>query len=920
MKKPIVYSAIFLLSVILSVLLLLNKHVTRHVLNNDLKGGGEDIEGYYAWEHKRLEDPATGKIPNNIRALELAYAATLPSDAYLSDERIASTGWASRGAWNIGGRTRAFAADITNESVLLAGTCSGGMWRSTDTGKSWALVTPLAIQQGVSCLTQDVRPGHTQVWYYGSGEAVGASASGGDAYFIGNGIYRSLDDGQTWKSLTGSITGSLGEAVWSIVNDPHAPDSLSVVYASSIGGIYRTADSGRVWTEVLGGNSYYTDVNISDSGIIYATLSSDAADSGLWRSTDGIHFTNITPPGFPTTYDRIVVGISPKDPNQVYFLANTPGFGIPDTNFQGQVEWNSLWKYKYISGDGSGTGGMWFNLSANLPSRGGLFDKYNCQGSYDMVVRFLPNDTATVFIGGTDIFRSTTGFFDTSHTAHIGGYAVGTGYPLISIYYNHHPDQHVIFFSNSNPYLMYSGCDGGVFKTYNDTAKTVSWTPLNNGYITTMFYAVTSDHARSGGQVIIGGAQDNNSLFDNSSQQINPWTKPFFGDGAYCYIVDTSKVFYYSEDEGKIFKAQMDTVNGTVTGFRRIDPIGAKGYQFVNPYVIDPNNNAIMYLAGGKYLWRNNNLAGIPYSNQWDSISTNWVRFTDSVPDAGSTITALAVSTTPANLVYYGTDQRYVYRVNKANVGTPTPVDITSYSGANAFPHGSFYVSCITVDPNNGHNLIVTFSNYNAPGNIFYSSDSGASWNNVSGNLSGHNGPSVRWAAIQHLTSGNTIYWIGASTGLYATDTLIGTSTVWVQQATNTIGNTVCDMIDVRPSDGLVSVATHGHGIYTSNITNISQIATVHDLQPHEISNNFNIYPNPFAEEASISFILPNLGHVQVNIFDVQGRLVQQLDEGDMQPGAHILPFDMANQPAGIYFCNLLMGNSAYTKRVVLVR
>ena len=97
---------------------------------------------------------------------------------------------------------------------------------------------------------------------------------------------------------------------------------------------------------------------------------------------------NITPPTFPTTYNRIVMNYSPTDPNQLYFLANTPGFGSPDTNFLKQVEWNSLWKYTYLSGDGDSAGGRWINLSANLPHSGGTFDKYNCQGSYDMVVSF----------------------------------------------------------------------------------------------------------------------------------------------------------------------------------------------------------------------------------------------------------------------------------------------------------------------------------------------------------------------------------------------------------------------------------------------------------------------------------------------------------------------------------------------------
>jgi len=926
MKKPILLTGILLFFIAIASFSL-HKYKAHKGDVDELQGGGDDIE-YFKWELKRLADPATGKIPENIRSLELAYAATLPNDANSdnADSRVLAAGWIHRGPYNIGGRTRSFAADVNNEAILLAGTTSGGMWRSADSGKSWNLTTPLAVEQGVSCLAQDTRVGHSSIWYYATGEAYGASASASGAYFFGTGVYRSLDDGQTWSILPSTSVnsdnfGSQWQATWSMANNPHAPDSISQLYISTVGGIQMTTDTGRTWTKVLGtslGSNYYTDVKVSDSGIVYATMSSDGSQVGIFRSADGVTFTNITPPGFPATYNRIVGGISKKDPNQVYFIANTPGYGMPDTNFLGQVEWNSLWKYKYISGNGSGAGGVWYDLSANLPSHGGLFDKYNCQGSYDMFVTFLPTDTATVFIGGTDIFRSTTGFFDTTHSAHIGGYMIGASLPSIKTYPNHHPDQHVAFFSHSTPYIMYSSNDGGVYRTNNDTAKNVTWTSLNNGYETTMFYTVASDHYRSGGQVLIGGAQDNNSLFDNSPT--NVWTKPIFGDGSFCDIADSGTVFYYSSQQGKMFKTQMDTTNGTVVDFRRIDPIGGKGYQFVNPYVVDPNNNHLMYLAGGKYLWRNNDLSAIPFSDQYDSINTNWVRYTDSVPLSGSTITAVAVSTTPANRVYYGTDGGRVYIVNNANVGTPIPVDITSLSGVNRFPGGGAYVSSIAVDPANGNNVVVTFSNYGLYNNIYYTTNGGTSWTKEGGNLSSGVSPSIRWAAIQHVSGGRTIYWIGASTGLYAVDSMMGNTNVWVQQGTNTIGNAVCDMVDVRQSDGLVAVATHSHGIYSENITNINQINTTDDIQPQVTNVDVSVYPNPFTQTATLSFTMAHQGNVILRIFDEQGRLVQESDKGNMQPGNHTIQFDAVNRPAGVYFCNLIAGGNVYTKRVVLIK
>ncbi len=896
-----------------------------------LSNGGEDIDGYVQWEHQRLADPATGRIPDNIRALELAFASNLPNDLQRDNRMDASLAavWQMRGPWNVGGRTRSFAADVKNEAVLLAGTAAGGMWRSADSGKSWALTTKIAQEQSVTCLAQDTRTtnNHSNVWYYGSGECFGASASATGAYYLGNGLYRSVDNGQTWSVLTSTSINSTSfsnfwQAIWSVATDPSQPDSLSVVYVTTIGEVNRSKDSGRTWKTLLGGNyssySYYTNVIVTPEGVVYVTLSSDGPQRGIWRSTDGLNYTNITPPNFPTTYNRIVMNYAPTDHNQLYFLANTPGFGSPDTNFQHQVEWNSLWKYKYLSGNGDSAGGAWTDLSPNLPSTGSVFDKFNCQGSYDMVVTFLPTDTSTVFIGGTSIFRSTSGFYDTSHTAHIGGYAVHTTVPNIQRYPGHHPDQHILFFSASNPYIMYSGNDGGIYKTMDDTLNNISWNSLNNGYATTMLYTVNSNHETSGSPILVGGAQDNNSLFDNSLASNNLWTKPVFGDGSFSAIADSGKVFYYENTLGWLFKTQMDTVNGTVVAFNRMDPIGGKNYEWLNPYVIDPNNDYIMYFAGGKYLWRNSNLSAIPLSNMWDSISTNWVKWTDSVPAVNSDITAMAVSNVPAHRVYYGTSNKSVYRVDNANVGTPTPTDVTEKVGYSSFPPNAF-VTCVAVDPANADKAIVVYSNYGIK-NLFYTYNGGATWARIGGNLNGTNQPSLRWAAFQDLPSGKTIYWVAASTGLYATDTLRDSVTVWVQQASNTIGNSVCDMIDVRQSDGLVAVATHTRGAYTANITDVSQIATISNIAPQALNLKAEIYPNPTSGKATVSYFLPEEGTVQLKIYDQRGNLIQQSQLSNAHKGGNITTVDLSNQAAGVYFCNIITKDEVKTLRMLVVK
>lgn len=881
-----------------------------------------NIQGRLAWEFERLKDPATGKIPANIREKELAYAATLPNDLMTSGK--SSAVWNPRGPWNVGGRTRALAIDVTNENILLAGSCSGGMWRSTDGGQSWTPSTDVP-HQSVSCIVQDKRAGHEQTWYIGTGEGYGASASATGAYYLGTGMYKSTDGGLTWNVLSSTTSGTVvfdnvWEVIWNTGIDV-SDTTQDEVYACTYGAIWRSTNGGTSWSVVKGTTSgaasYFTDVAVSPTGVVYATLSSDGPQKGIWRSTDGTTYTNITPANFPATYDRLVIGISPSDENQVWFLGTTPGSGTPDTNFVGDVEWNSIWKYRYLSGNGSGTGGEWEDRSANLPTTGGPFDKFYGQGGYNLMVKVHPADTDLVFIGGTNLYRSTNGFTSPAQTTIIGGYEEGTTLPVVNGYLNHHPDQHDLLFLPSNSNVMISANDGGIFKTLDKTATPVVWTSLNNGYLTTMFYTVALDHATPGNNIIIAGAQDNGSWYTNSPNLTDPWVTPRGGDGSYCAIADNQAAYYFSIQNGKMMKAKLDP-NGNVDSFARIDPIGGSNYRFINPYTLDPNNNDLMYLAAGKYLWRNDNLSGIPYLQNWDSISTNWTQWTDSVPWANIFISAVAVSQTPANRVYYGTNARRVYRVDNAHIGTPTPVDISSLTGPNAFPNSN--VSCIAVDPANADNVIVSFSNYSIY-SLFYTSDGGTTWQKIGGNLEQNssgtgNGPSIRWVSIMPVSNG-TVYLAGTSTGLYATSQLNGLSTVWTQQGTAEIGNAVVDMIDFRENDGTVLVATHTHGIYSSTITSTGDILSANNIQNSSNISSLSNFPNPFSESTTILFTLAKAGRTKVEVLDERGRIVEVLADASLPAGLHRYVFEKKNRRAGIYYCRVTAGSFTVSKTLV---
>jgi hypothetical protein len=271
----------------------------------------------------------------------------------------------------------------------------------------------------VTCITQDKRKGKEKIWYAGTGEYYGGSVPG--QYFTGNGLLKSTDGGKTWIRLkstnSNNVTFDLAFDFNHKVAINNAIDSLDVVFIANYGCIYRSLNGGTTWSIRRGGltqASAWTDVAVTSSGIVYATLSGGGNNPGVWRSKDnGTTWTNITPSFLAGSTGRIVIGVAPSDENQVYFAANTPNFGKQSTRFDGGVEWNSLWKYTYVSGDGNSTGGQWEDRSANIPALGGAFGNYISQGGYCLDVQVKPDNPDVVFLGGTNLYRSDDGFKST---------------------------------------------------------------------------------------------------------------------------------------------------------------------------------------------------------------------------------------------------------------------------------------------------------------------------------------------------------------------------------------------------------------------------------------------------------------------------------------------------------------------------
>lgn len=911
------------------------KKTDNHLLDEFIQaqsaiGTEEDPQARLNYEIEMLKDPATGRIPINIRKNEIKYSRQIPgrkeinrSDRARSTADYEATDWQRRGPHNVGGRTRALALDINDENIILAGGVSGGMWRSTNGGRDWQKTTNPESIQSVSCISQDHRPGKTHTWYYGTGELTGNSARGGNAPFRGDGIFKSTDQGITWSKLAITDQGEANDFTspfqytWNIVTNRFnsAQDELLV---AAYGGILRSTDGGNSWQTVLGADlidsnvnlnslevPFYTNVVQAADGSYYAALSQEGPLSfvsefkGIYRSSDGINWVDITPVFWPQVYSRTVMAVSPSQPEIIYFLSEAEPVRFARFTFQGEVP--------------GGIQGSWQDLSNDIKDFGGRVGDFDTQGSYNMVLAVHPDDANTVFLGATNLYRYKLG----ETFEWIGGYNTendGTIYP------NHYVDQHAIVFYSGDSDKMLTGNDGGVQVTNDNLAENVSYTNLNNGYVTGQFYTVGIDRSRVN-NIIFGGMQDNGTYFTDKAFAEDNWDRALGGDGGYCAVSKDGLFYYVSFQNGQIYRLTFNQ-NNRISSFARVDPTrsaqdASVEFIFVTPYVLDPANGNIMYLAGSNVIWKNNNLAQVPSGSQQPT-AVNWRKLEDTRLNVGL-ITAINISIQPSNVLYYGTNTGRVFRINDASERNPQVKEITSPN----FRIGA-YVSCIAIDPANADHLMVTFSNYNII-SVFYSQDGGDSFVNISGNLEQNpdgsgNGPSVRWGQIIPLADGNHIYAVGTSTGVYTTNQLDGVNTVWVRESPELMGNVVVPMMDYRSLDGQLVAATHGNGVYSKKFDNVKIVEPV--ISPIDLQMS-SAYPNPFAQITNIEFNMPNDGTVKADVYNSQGQEVKNLFFSYLYAGENQVSWDGTDESgnmmtSGNYIIRLEVNGRKFSTQVTL--
>lgn len=576
------------------------------------------------------------------------------------------------------GRIDRIAFHPTNANVIYVGTPTGQLWKTTNGGSTWAVVTDAIGNPGVSGIA--VSPTNGNVVYILTGD--GDSHSAGNLVFdFGSssectGVFKTTDGGTTWTKTGDLYTGANDFA------GRHLAISSSngnLLLAATNQGIYRTDDGGITWDQVKTGGHWDVKFKPGNDSIVYASSGNQLFYS-IHGGLAGTWVTATT--DFSTSAStRINLAICETSSSYVYALCNNASTG----SFVGIFR--------------SSNSGVSYTRRCNTPNILGKLEDGSDggdQSGYDLCIAVKPSNVSFVATGGLNVWTSNGSNGASSmiwSTKYKESYA-GAANKYI------HPDIHAVEYNPINDDL-FAASDGGLYKSTDDG---VSWTNITNGIATSQFYGMamadTDGNGEADGISLLAGAQDN-GMKHRSTFGGSVFEHVLCCDGYGAAIKgDNPDVLYMNIND--YFAKSID---GGATTFGLVDPC-----TFFSPVAIDYTNPDTVYLGGSSTRRSYNGFSTINAT-----IGTN---------------TSRVITTCPSNTArIYGSSGSNVIRSDdRASTWT-------TKSGNTGWPSGTFTVNDIDPYPTNSLEVYVSLGGYSNGNKVMRSTNGGDDWTNWSGSL-----------------------------------------------------------------------------------------------------------------------------------------------------------------------------------------
>ena len=634
----------------------------------------------------------------------------------------------------LSGRIADIVTHPENSNVWYVAVGSGGVWKTENAGTTWSPIFDDQSTYSTGCITLD--PSNPSTVWVGSGENVG-----GRHVAYGDGIYKSTDDGKTWKNMGLKNSEHISEII------VH-PDNSDVVWVAVQGplwskggerGLYKTTDGGANWKQVLGNNEWtgVTDIMVDPRNpqIIYAAtwdrhrtvaaLMGGGPGSGIHRSDDGGNTWRKLTNGLPSSnMGKIGITISPQQPDVVYAaieLDRTKG-GVYRSANRGE-SWTKM--SNTVSG---GTGPHYYQELYASPHE---FDRL-----YLMNVRVLTSGD-----GGKTFSQLPER--------------------------NKHSDNHAIVFKKEDPNYIMLGTDAGIYESF-DSAKT--WRYIKNLPLT-QFYKVAVNNAEPFYHMF-GGTQDNGSAGGPSATDEREgiankhWYKTLFADGHQSATDPVYNDIIYAEtQQGGLHRVDLTTGEQV-----SVQPQARAGepherFNWDAPILVSPHNPARLYFASYR-VWKSESRG-----DDWEPISgdltRNEERITlpimgrqqswDNAWDVGAmsnynTITSLSESPIQEGLLYAGTDDGFI-QVSENGGDSWRAIPVTNLG----LPARSF-VNDIKADLYDVNTVYVALDNHKEGDfnpYLYKSTDKGLTWKSISNNIPKR---TLVWRMVQDNVKKNLLF------------------------------------------------------------------------------------------------------------------------------------------------------------------
>jgi len=704
-----------------------------------------------------------------------------------------------------GGRIHDIEVLPNDPATVFIASASGGIWKSSNKGTTWK---PVFDDQAVSTFgDMAISLSNPDVIYAGSGEQQNRQSTS-----WGNGIYKSENQGETWRSIGLEKTYHIARVIIH-------PENPNIVFVAALGnlwnsskerGVYQTTNGGKNWKKVL----YIDDMtgvvdmamDKNNPNILYAAtyqrmrkawgFNGGGPGSGIYKTTDG-----------GKTWNELTGGLPPGDKGRIGLAASKTRSNI----IYATIEHADSSGF-YRSGNGGRT---WKRVN-----------KLNPRPMYYSHIFVDPNNDDIVYMLATEFYRTKDAGKTFYQMPTRPTYDVGV-----------HSDHHTLWINPNNSNHFFLAGDAGLHESWDGG---VAYNRLNNIPIG-QFYGIGADMEVP--YNIYGGMQDNHSWMGPSATRhwlgilADDWKQVGFGDGMYQQPDPESSMLYNASQNGNIIR--VDRKTGNMQGLKPFPSDSKEKYRFdwVTPLAISKHSSKKVFLGGNRLFISDNGgdswerTEDLSSNTNRDSLTIMGVLGADiklSKNDGTSSYgEIISISESPLwhRVIWVGTDDG---NIQVSRDGGEKWEEVSG--NITGIPAGS-YVSRVLSSIRDRGSAYVTFDRHREGDwkpYVFRTEDYGKTWVPLTRGL-----PSGSVNVIAEHPDNPDVLFLGTEHAVYLS---VNAGSDWTKFKSN-LPTTLYDDLLIHPREKDLVLGTHGRSFWVLDDTSpLAEWSTVYNKPVHVFS------------------------------------------------------------------------------------